>query len=150
MSKTFQFHARGHYYRRHRSLPVFEGGEIRPEVNALITRWGYQQSYHHRPHDVYYYRGVFYEIHNVPVEGDETGPTKWAHCFVPCDHRHLADRHPDQTRDAGDVPACVIQISDGHAVCIKGAPNTDLEGVVLWNSDNDAEEYALALLDLER
>lgn len=146
MPKTFDFQARGTYYRRHRTLPVLRDGQLSEPERAMITRWGYQHSRYRRPHDAYVLPdGTWCEIRNVPTElGEDGQPLAWAHAFVPCQSRELRDRHASQTEERGDVPPCVISVKDGRAHRVTGAAGTAWDGQELADVADWA--YLAALL----
>lgn len=138
MGKTYQFQARGRYYRRHRSLPVVVGTrpdgtpELSEPTRAMVTRWGYQASRYRRPHDVYAVPGgPWCEIRNVPVSiGEDGRPDAWQHAYVPCADRTIRDRHASQTRESGDVPPVIIRVVGGVVVSVTGCGG-DIDGITL-------------------
>lgn len=112
MAQTFEFQARGRYYKRRTAkvIPAYMGEDaergvsmVTPEAHpGMITRWGYQGSRYRRPHDVYVVAGQVCEIHNMTVELDPEGkPSKYAHCWTATRDRWVNDRHRDQTREQG-------------------------------------------------
>ena len=108
-SKTFPFAACGRYYKRRTAkvLPCYlgereDGTAIASDpVPGIVTRWGYQGSRYHRPHDA------------------------WAHVWAACQSRTLRDRHADQSAEQG-IPAVTITISDGAAVAVATSNGDDL------------------------
>lgn len=133
-SKTFPFAARGRYYKRRTAkvLPCYLGERedgtaiVSEPVPGMVTRWGYQGSRYHRPHDAYLVSGKWCEVRNVPTElGPDGKPSAWAHVWAACQSRTLRDRHADQSAEQG-IPAVTITISDGAAVAVVTSDGDDL------------------------
>ena len=102
--------------------------ELVPEfrVPGMVTRWGYQGSRYHRPHDAYLVSGKWCEVRNVPTElGPDGKPSAWAHVWAACQSRTLRDRHADQSAEQG-IPAVTITVSDGVAVAVVTPEGDDL------------------------
>lgn len=133
-ARTFPFQAKSRYYKRRTAkvLPRYlgtreDGTAILSEPTpGMVTRWGYQGSRHHRPHDAYLVGGTWCEVRNVPTAfGPDGRPCEWAHAWAACASRTLRDRHARQSAEQG-VPAVTITISDGVAVAVVTSEGDDL------------------------
>lgn len=144
-ARTFPFQARGRYYKRRTAkvLPCYLGeredgtADLSEPTPGMVTRWGYQGSRYHRPHDAYLVNGTWCEVRNVPVGFAPDGtPSRWEHAWTACERRTLRDRHASQSKEQG-IPAVTIQIVDGTLASAT-------------TSDGDDLAATLAPWDLER
>ena len=124
MPRTFALTRKTPYYRRHRALPMVgawrEDGSavLTPEVDALVTRYGYQLSRYRRPTDVYAVRTAanvwLVRIRSVPVAmGPDGAPAEWAHAWEPIGSASAVDRYPAHREPA---PFGVLRIRGGLPV----------------------------------
>lgn len=133
-ARTFPFQARGRYYKRRTAkvLPCYLGeredgtADLSEPTPGMVTRWGYQGSRYHRPHDAYLVNGTWCEVRNVPVGFAADGtPSAWAHAWVASASRTLRDRHAAQSAEQG-IPAVTLTVSDGALVAVVTPEGEDL------------------------
>ena len=118
--RVFPFYKSGRYYRRHRALPVVASyaddgtPALMGEVDALITRLGWQERSTRRPHDVYWSAELdaLLSIESVLVPDGEGG-RKYVHAFVP-----FTGDARDRYRDGCELPG--IHATEGMIDAVAG------------------------------
>ena len=136
------------YYKRRRALPIYDGENLTEPVEALTTRYYFGLT-RKKPHNVYYFGGVFYRHVNAPVRFGEDGtPREWVHAMAPIKSATCFDRFLSQTLEQGKAAPVTLVIEDGRAVSAIGCEGTDLEGVRLIDG-TEPTDYLEDLLDLK-
>ena len=146
------------YYKRHRVARILLGYEEREdgtqtailsdEVSALTTRYYYGVK-RKKPHNVYYYRGVWYGHVNAPGVVMPDGTRKdHVHALAPIGHAVCVDRFISQTIEKGRAAPVQIAIDAGRLVSAVGVGGTSLDGLELLDGTESAD-YIEELLDLK-
>lgn len=140
------------YYRRHRKLPMVVAHDgsglplMIPNVDAVISRWGYQRNRYHRPTDAYLTEdGIWCKIANIPTtlhdfEGKTYGDD-FVHAYVPISRMRLTDRYPRYTREAGDVPPKTV-LKIGEQGILEAAIS---DGIVIADDSMPVEQVRRVL-----
>lgn len=142
------------YYRRRRNLPILLGWEVDADgahravfsdpVPAMTTRYYFGME-RRKPHNVYYFGGVWYRHVNAPstVSADGARREGHVHALEPIADEWIVNRYMAQTVEQGKAaPVERLRVRDGRAVEGLGADG------VTWIDETTPAEWVGEMLDV--